>query len=1104
MIVDLNYPFGDDLYLDPTTPKTRNVNQTLNPNDTLTVTWIMSVKNRITRRDPTIFAVAYDDEGNPKMCTDNLPIANLKTALICNATTSEPLVKYFPVLQEYAPTSWVITATLVNTGGAPITDVTSEVELADSTLAQYVDFDPAFPDNTNPKGTPVLFAGSNKVFQWGFRLKAPNMTGRSVFPIFNVKFGSKETPYLTSGCDVPVEIEPVVMPVLACALQAPDTIWFNTNQYQPSPFDLKIRVVNSGNGDAFNVKAYILQDTRFNILPPSSRDFGTVDAGRTVDFMDPGNDGFALKVNPRQTDGYDTVRAIVVADGIPSTVCEYPIYVMHEQRPIFQMQCTANPDRLQWDDQLNDYVPNPFDVTTQAINVGDTRATNCQLVFVGPPRFTPVDQTSIVNVGAGGIMNVGDTVRYTWKLRPLKRTVGGWDTLVYQIQGRGGMGNRLLIGECRVLVYVPPARAAEYQMVCTTTPSELVFDNASGVYVPDPFQFTARVTNAGQAEGQDLEMTALLPPGLIFANGETATKPIGTLAVGSWAEVSWMLRPIAVMSGPAQTLKITAQVKDRYGRMGECFSTVKVPPATQATMGITCAAEYDTLKVDRQRGTYEDNPFTVTARVANNGSRPASNVKVVVLPASNELRVLGDPERFVAITLNAGVQTDTISWNIYAVPRSVSGWIEVRFVVTADGLPSQECVVPVYVPEVGKPKLRCYTESTMKCTGDTLYFSYTDGDYKDCAGTRSQTGKYNVFTVTGYVFNDGAAQANRVKATLLLPEGVMLDVGETAIKEIGDLMVAGNTKVSWNVRPIRQKDMAERDFVVQLNADNAAQAPCTQQVWVEGAPKNSLVTLPQNPVGRYGDKITVPVLIDPTIGKDVYVYKMNIRFNPELVRFVTPFSTGTLTERGWSGPRYRLYKEKGSTVENIVRIEDYTTGSALNTKTDGVLFGMVFEAVLGGTKEKQLQALSDSLVFVPTFVTTDDQGVDRTLVSSINSGDDASAGIDVQVTYRNGLITVSGDCIVPLVAGGGYDLAQNKPNPFNPTTTIEYEIGEETQVSLKVYDQLGREVLTLVNARQKAGRYAVLFDGANLPSGAYVYRLETPGFTKNLRMVLAR
>lgn len=71
-----------------------------------------------------------------------------------------------------------------------------------------------------------------------------------------------------------------------------------------------------------------------------------------------------------------------------------------------------------------------------------------------------------------------------------------------------------------------------------------------------------------------------------------------------------------------------------------------------------------------------------------------------------------------------------------------------------------------------------------------------------------------------------------------------------------------------------------------------------------------------------------------------------------------------------------------------------------------------------------------------------------------------------------------------------FALRQNYPNPFNPTTTIQYQLPVASAVSLKVHDALGREVATLVNAKQSAGEHAVTFDATRLASGVYFYRLQ--------------
>jgi photosystem II stability/assembly factor-like uncharacterized protein len=83
-------------------------------------------------------------------------------------------------------------------------------------------------------------------------------------------------------------------------------------------------------------------------------------------------------------------------------------------------------------------------------------------------------------------------------------------------------------------------------------------------------------------------------------------------------------------------------------------------------------------------------------------------------------------------------------------------------------------------------------------------------------------------------------------------------------------------------------------------------------------------------------------------------------------------------------------------------------------------------------------------------------------------------------------------------------LRNNYPNPFNPTTTIEYEIPERSNVELKVFDVLGREIQTLVNEEQEAGVYRVKFNGNNLPSGIYLYSLITKKYKETKQMILLK
>lgn len=90
------------------------------------------------------------------------------------------------------------------------------------------------------------------------------------------------------------------------------------------------------------------------------------------------------------------------------------------------------------------------------------------------------------------------------------------------------------------------------------------------------------------------------------------------------------------------------------------------------------------------------------------------------------------------------------------------------------------------------------------------------------------------------------------------------------------------------------------------------------------------------------------------------------------------------------------------------------------------------------------------------------------------------------------------------VIPNAFELEQNFPNPFNPTTAILYDVPSRSHVKLTVFDQLGRVVETLLNETQDAGRYKTYFDATKLPSGVYSYTLQTDSFAKTRTMTLIK
>ena len=90
------------------------------------------------------------------------------------------------------------------------------------------------------------------------------------------------------------------------------------------------------------------------------------------------------------------------------------------------------------------------------------------------------------------------------------------------------------------------------------------------------------------------------------------------------------------------------------------------------------------------------------------------------------------------------------------------------------------------------------------------------------------------------------------------------------------------------------------------------------------------------------------------------------------------------------------------------------------------------------------------------------------------------------------------------LAPSEFRLKQNFPNPFNPATTIQYQLPSTSNVSLKIYDVLGNEVVTLINEKQDAGYKEVKFNANRYASGMYIYRLTAEKYVSTKKLLLLK
>ena len=113
---------------------------------------------------------------------------------------------------------------------------------------------------------------------------------------------------------------------------------------------------------------------------------------------------------------------------------------------------------------------------------------------------------------------------------------------------------------------------------------------------------------------------------------------------------------------------------------------------------------------------------------------------------------------------------------------------------------------------------------------------------------------------------------------------------------------------------------------------------------------------------------------------------------------------------------------------------------------------------------------------------------------------DGLAGFQI---YKNLLETPATDVSKDFVTTN-FRLNQNYPNPFNPITKIEFSVPSLNRVSIKVYDILGKQIAVLLNEEKPAGNYEIDFNGSNLSSGVYFYKMQAGNFTESKKMILIK
>lgn len=180
---------------------------------------------------------------------------------------------------------------------------------------------------------------------------------------------------------------------------------------------------------------------------------------------------------------------------------------------------------------------------------------------------------------------------------------------------------------------------------------------------------------------------------------------------------------------------------------------------------------------------------------------------------------------------------------------------------------------------------------------------------------------------------------------------------------------------------------------------------------------------------------------------------------------------------------------------------NFSWSPSVDLNGDNVIYQMVVlpEAFLSS-------ALSDTMFTmtgedIAGFVDKGDTLTTGVAIRSKGSEADFTHSVDtIQVTFINDIIVGVNDEVIPET----YYVKQNYPNPFNPTTTIQFGLPERADVTVRIYDILGRRVATLINNKQmSAGTHNLKFNASDLASGTYIYRVKAADkvFTKKMLLL---
>jgi hypothetical protein len=407
-------------------------------------------------------------------------------------------------------------------------------------------------------------------------------------------------------------------------------------------------------------------------------------------------------------------------------------------------------------------------------------------------------------------------------------------------------------------------------------------------------------------------------------------------------------------------------------------------------------------------------------------------------------------------------QQATLAWNCHGIPQPETVVAVSLIRVEADGGNARNCdavTVMMHPPSNDSlaAEILCVAPDSIRYFGRSI-------------GWRPSPFSFSVrLTNTGTIALDG------LRGTLLLPEGFALEAGEQAMKNMPPNILPGETvALSWTVR-VLSSGSANPCFEALVSIPGFGTITCEKCVFVEPPFDNIQLSIPDDNVGMMGQIVDVPIDLLNQLVLPMKDFTLAIAYDPQLVSIDEVNLVGTLT-RAWPVPAIE-HPAPGQLRLRFTGDTPLLTSGVLAYLRCRLLQLVGWDGSFG-VFQSRLAFVPDQMQFEPGI---------------------AAITID-------GQIFTSGSCVVPLDATDALQLG-NTPNPFNPLTVISWNIPaslDGAEGTLLVLDMHGRLIARLHEGRLSAGPHQTVFDARNLPSGMYLYRLQSGSHSLTRKMLLAK